>query len=53
MDINSLAPINGRILAEDGSVVNLVDLLNPDAEASASGGEYDINTYTPRFGSCQ
>jgi len=48
MDINSIAPINGRILAEDGSIVNIVDLMG--GAKPVSDAVFDIETFTPRSG---
>jgi len=50
MDINSMSPTSGRLLAEDGSVVNIVDLLNTGTVASISDKVYDIDNYSPRSG---
>jgi len=49
MDINSMSPMSGRLLDEDGGVVNIVDLLNANA-APVSGAVHDINSYAPRSG---
>ena len=49
MDINSMSPLNGQFLDENGKVVNLVDLLNPDA-APVSDVMYDAKSYAPRSG---
>jgi len=43
-----MAPASGRILAEDGSTVNIVDLLG--AAAPVSDTVHDIEAYSPRSG---
>jgi hypothetical protein len=48
MDKNSMSPVSGRILAENGSVVNIVDLLG--GATPISGEVYDIDTFSPRSG---
>ena len=51
MDINSMSPATGRILAEDGKAVNIVDLLNASGSvAPVSDIVHDINQYSPRSG---
>ncbi len=50
MDINSMTPASGRILAEDGSEVNVVDLLSNGSASPVSNAVYDINAFTPRTG---
>ena len=50
MDINSMSPASGRIIAEDGSVVNAVDLLNTGSVAPISNKIHNINSYSPRSG---
>ena len=50
MDIKTMRPASGRILAEDGSAVNVVDLLNDGSVTPVSGDLYDINDYSPRSG---
>jgi len=49
MDINSMSPASGRILDENGNVVNIVDLLNSGA-TPVSDDVYDIDAYSPRSG---
>jgi len=50
MDINQMTPATGRTLAEDGSVVNLVDILNTTGIAPVDDTIYDIEQYSPRSG---
>ena len=50
MDINAMSPATGRIIKEDGSVVNLVNLLNTGSVTPVSNTVYDINQYSPRSG---
>jgi len=49
MDINQMNPASGRILAEDGSVKNVVDILGAGI-APMSSEIYDIEQYSPRSG---
>ena len=49
MDLSSMSPESGRLLAEDGGVVNIVDLLNANA-VPVSAAVHDINAYSPRSG---
>jgi len=48
MDINSMSPASGRIIAEDGSTKNIVDLLG--GGSPVSNKVYDINQFSPRTG---
>jgi len=50
MDINQMTPATGRTLAEDGSVVNIVDILNTSGIAPVDDTVYDIEQYSPRSG---
>jgi len=51
MNINEIIPASGRMLAEDGSVINIVDILNAGGGVSpVSSTVYDINVYAPRTG---
>lgn len=50
MDINTMMPTSGRILAEDGSVINIVDLLNDGTVLPVSVIKHDIEAYSPRSG---
>ena len=48
MDINSMTPNSGRILAEDGTVVNVIDLFSAYGIAPISNEVHDIESYSPR-----
>ena len=48
MDINSMSPASGQIIAEDGSTKNIVNLLG--GGSPVSNKLYDINQFSPRTG---
>ena len=49
MDINSMTPATGRIIAEDGSIKNVVDILGAGV-APVSDTIHDIDQHSPRSG---
>jgi|GEM_PF-4787743 len=50
MDINAIIPASGRLIAENGTVVNIVDILNTLGVAPASDQRLDIEAYAARSG---
>jgi hypothetical protein len=49
-DMSNMTPASGRIIAEDGSVKNVVDILGAGAVAPVSTEVHDIEQYSPRSG---
>jgi hypothetical protein len=51
MEINSIIPASGRMIDEDGSIINIVDILSHDGNVPpVSDRVFDIEAYAPRTG---